>query len=72
MSDLVSSQPIELTAAEADMVAGGINLPNISVNVQLNNDITVQNALGLAVLSPGATVTAANFSFSLQGNRISS
>ena len=33
MSDLVSSQPIELIAAEADMVAGGINLPNVSVNV---------------------------------------
>ena len=67
---MVLSQPTELTAAEADMVAGGFSFPNVSVNIQLNNDISVQNAIGLAVLSPGANVSATNFNFGLQGNTI--
>ena len=69
MSDLIPAGPTELTAAELDMVAAaGFNFPNISVNIQLNNDVSVQNAIGLAVLSPGAIVTAKNFNFSFQGN----
>ncbi len=70
MADLIPAEPVELTADELDMVAGGFLPPNVNVNIQLNNDITVQNAIGLAVLSPGAIVTPQNFNFSLQGNSI--
>ena len=73
MSDLIPAGPTELTVAELDMVAAGVNypsLPNVSINIQLNNDISVQNAIGLAVLTPGAVVTAKNFGFSFQGNTI--
>jgi hypothetical protein len=70
MSDLIPAEPTELTAAELDLVAAGAQFPNISINVQLNNDISVQNAIGLAVLSPGAIVTPKNFNFSFQGNTI--
>ncbi|HJS85977.1 MAG TPA: hypothetical protein VJ779_11010 [Acetobacteraceae bacterium] len=71
MSDLILAGPTELTAAELDMVAAaGPHLPNVSVNVEINNNVGVQTAIGLNVLSPGAIAAATNFNFTFQQNRI--
>jgi hypothetical protein len=61
MSDLV-----ELSESAVEMVAGGRTVGNI--NVQLNINANPQVAVGVAVLSPQAHVSANNLSFTVQVN----
>jgi hypothetical protein len=57
---------IELREHEIQMVAGGRTVGNISV--QNNINVNPQVAVGVAVLSPHAYVSANNNSFTLQWN----
>jgi hypothetical protein len=57
---------IELREHEVQMVAGGATVGNISV--QHNINVNPQVAVGLAVLSPNAHVSANNNSFTIQWN----
>ena len=63
MSDLM-----ELNDTELMMVAGGQVVGPLNLNVQTNVNAAAQAALGLAVLAPGAVVTATNLVKSLQIN----
>jgi len=60
------SDMIELSASEVEMVAGGRTVGNIAV--QNNINVNPQVAVGIAVLSPNAHVSANNNSFTLQLN----
>lgn len=57
---------IELGEHEVQMVAGGRTVGNIAV--QTNVNANPQVAVGLAVLSPNAYVSANNNSFTIQWN----
>jgi hypothetical protein len=60
------SNMIELGESEIEMVAGGSTVGNIAV--QNNINVNPQVAVGVAVLSPNAYVSANNNSFTLQLN----
>jgi hypothetical protein len=60
------SNMIELGESEIEMVAGGRTVGNIAV--QHNINVNPQVAVGIAVLSPNAYVSANNNSFTLQLN----
>ena len=60
------SNMIELGESEIEMVAGGRTVGNIAV--QNNINVNPQTAVGIAVLSPYAHVSANNNSFALQLN----
>jgi hypothetical protein len=64
------STMIELGESEIDMVAGGSTVGNIAV--QNNINVNPQVAVGVAVLSPNAHVSANNNSFTLQLNVVAS
>ena len=64
------SNMIELGESEIDMVAGGSTVGNIAV--QNNINVNPQVAVGVAVLSPNAHVSANNNSFTLQLNVVAS
>ena len=65
MSDLV-----ELSESAVEMVAGGQVVGNIGVQANIN--VNPQVAVGVAVLSPNAHVSANNFSFTVQINAAAS
>ena len=65
MSDLV-----ELSESAVEMVAGGQVVGNIAVQANIN--VNPQVAVGVAVLSPNAHVSANNFSFTVQVNAAAS
>jgi len=60
------SNMIELGESEIEMVAGGSTVGNIAV--QNNINVNPQVAIGVAVLSPNAYVSANNNAFTLQLN----
>jgi len=64
------SNMIELGESEIEMVAGGSTVGNIAV--QNNINVNPQVAVGVAVLSPNAYVSANNNSFTLQLNVVAS
>jgi hypothetical protein len=59
---------IELNDTELMMVAGGQVVGPLNLNVQTNVNAAAQAALGVAVLSPGAVVTATNLAKQFQLN----
>jgi len=64
------SNMIELGEREIEMVAGGRTVGNIAV--QNNINVNPQVAVGIAVLSPYAHVSANNSSYTLQLNVVAS
>jgi hypothetical protein len=62
---------IELSENELEVIAGGVTIPSVNVNVQNNIAVIPQVAIATAVLTRNSPVTAVTEASALQLNGVS-